>query len=154
MLFYTPPPLLSWQMGTSPLSVSWQITSSLTLMTDGHICPQLCIDNYDRVDIGVVIVDSIHVLIIPCKDNYKHLLWFLSFCSTVWYFISKNQPGLRHSDPLKSSPGSHSLLVSNSVVAACFFCLHSRSASCRRVYIKLPLLLSIHLKLVTALDYS
>ena len=33
----------------------------------------------------------------------------------VWYFISKNQPGLRCYDPLKSSPGSHSLLVSDSV---------------------------------------
>jgi len=33
----------------------------------------------------------------------------------VWYFISKNQPALRCSNPLKSSPGSHSLLVSNSV---------------------------------------
>ena len=33
----------------------------------------------------------------------------------VWYFISKNQPGLQHSDSLKSSPGSHSLLECDSV---------------------------------------
>ena len=33
----------------------------------------------------------------------------------VQYFISKIQPGLRRSNPLESSPGSHSLLVSNSV---------------------------------------
>ena len=32
-----------------------------------------------------------------------------------WYFISKNQPGLRCSDPLKSSPSSRCLLVSDSV---------------------------------------
>ena len=32
----------------------------------------------------------------------------------VWYFISKNHPGLWHTDPLKSSPGSHSLVVSDS----------------------------------------
>jgi len=33
----------------------------------------------------------------------------------VWYIIFKNQPGLQHSDPLKSSPGSHSMVVSDSV---------------------------------------
>jgi len=33
----------------------------------------------------------------------------------VYYFISKIQPGLQHFDSLKSSPGSHSLLVSDSV---------------------------------------
>jgi len=33
----------------------------------------------------------------------------------VWYFISKVQRGLRRSDPFKSSSGSHSLLVSDSV---------------------------------------
>ena len=33
----------------------------------------------------------------------------------VWYFISKLQPRLQHFDPLKSSPGSHSLLGSDSV---------------------------------------
>ena len=33
----------------------------------------------------------------------------------VWYFIPKKQPGLQCSNPLKSSPVSHSLLVSDSV---------------------------------------
>ena len=35
--------------------------------------------------------------------------------------MSKNQPSLRHSNPLKSSPGSHSLLVRDSVgiVSSC-----------------------------------
>ena len=32
-----------------------------------------------------------------------------------WHFISKNKPGLWCSHPLKSSPSSHFLLVSNSV---------------------------------------
>ena len=44
--------------------------------------------------------------------------WFIRYTSKakqVWYFISKNQPGFRHSDPLKSSPGGPSLLVSDSV---------------------------------------
>ena len=39
-------------------------------------------------------------------------------------FISNNQPGLQRSDPIKSSHGSHSLLVSNSIditVYSCFF---------------------------------
>ena len=56
----------------------------------------------------------------------------------VWYFISKNQPGLWCSDPLKSSPGSHSLLVSDSVgttVAARFWRFCSRSALRRLIYI-------------------
>ena len=33
----------------------------------------------------------------------------------VWYFLSKNQLGLRCSNPFKSPPGSHSLLASDSV---------------------------------------
>jgi len=38
-------------------------------------------------------------------------------------FVSKYQPGLQRSDPLKSSPGSHSLLVSDSIgiMVAAFF---------------------------------
>jgi len=32
-----------------------------------------------------------------------------------WLGNDKTQPGLQRSDPLKSSPGSHSLLVSDSV---------------------------------------
>jgi len=55
--------------------------------------------------------------------------------------MSKNQLGLRRSDPLKSSPGSHSLLVSDSVGT------ESQVST-------FPLLLSIHLEFVTALDYS
>ena len=56
----------------------------------------------------------------------------------VWYFISKIQPGLRRSDPLKSSPGSHSLLVSDSVgtTSSCsLLAFHSQSASHHLVYV-------------------
>ena len=55
----------------------------------------------------------------------------------VWYFIAKNQLGLRRCDPLKSSPGSHSLLVSDSIgtMSSCSLLrFHSRSASHRLVY--------------------
>ena len=68
-----------------------------------------------------------------CKVVWKRILW-----KQVWYFISKNQPGLWRSNPLKSSPGSHSLLVSDSVasrVAARFWHFRSQSASIHRVYI-------------------
>jgi len=65
------------------------------------------------------------------------------------------QPGLGRSDPLKSSPGSHSLLVSNSVgiMSSCSL-LTFPSLSQPRVVSTLPLLLSIHLKLIPVLDYS
>ena len=59
----------------------------------------------------------------------------------VWYFISKSQPGLRRSDPLKSSPNSRCLygcwLATLKVprVAARFWRFRSRSASRRRVYV-------------------
>ena len=46
------------------------------------------------------------------RSNFLHKIIKLR---QVRYFISKNQPGLQSSDPLKSSPGSHSLLVSDSV---------------------------------------
>jgi len=46
------------------------------------------------------------------RSNFLHKIIKLK---QVQYFISKNQPGLQSSDPLKSSPGSHSLLVSDSV---------------------------------------
>jgi len=62
---------------------------------------------------------------------------------TSLIFISKKQPGVRHSDPLKSSSGSHSPLVNS------FWRLHSQVIASM-----LPLLLSIHLELVTVLDYS
>ena len=75
-------------------------------------------------------------------------------CKQVWYFIPKNQPGLRCSNPFKSSPGSHSLLVSDSVGMARFWHIRSRSASHHCIYVRLPLLLSIYLKLITVLDYS
>jgi len=46
----------------------------------------------------------------------KLLAYFPACSRTSPIFISKNQPGLQHSDPLKSSSGSNSLLVnSNSV---------------------------------------
>ena len=56
----------------------------------------------------------------------------------VWYFISKKHLDLRRSNPLKRSPGSHSLLVSNSVasqVAACFWRFHSWPALRHHVYV-------------------
>ena len=55
-------------------------------------------------------------------------------------FISKNQPGLRRSNPLKSSPGSHSLLVSDSVsiTSGCLFLAFPLSVS---LVSMLPLLL-------------
>ena len=55
-----------------------------------------------------------------------------------WYFISKNQPGLRHSHPLKSSPSSHFLLVSDSVgttSSSLFWHFRSWSASRPHIYI-------------------
>jgi len=62
---------------------------------------------------------------------WRRVLW-----KQVWYFISKKQLGLQCSNHLKSSPGSHSLWVSDSVasrVAARFWHFRSRSASRRRV---------------------
>jgi len=65
---------------------------------------------------------------IDCSSHWSSYMYYLSavlcqgsrqicafFMAQIWYFISKNQPGLRRSGPLKSSPGSHSLLVSDSV---------------------------------------
>jgi len=71
-------------------------------------------------------------------------------------FISKNQPGIRHSDPLKSSPGSHSRLVNSDSVGITSSCSLLVSLLSASVYVAstLPLLLSIHLKVVTVLDCS
>ena len=63
-----------------------------------------------------------------------------------------NQWGLRCSNPFKSSPGSHSLLVSDSVGL-----LGSGVSALGQPHVvasTLPLLLGIYLELVTALDYS
>ena len=67
--------------------------------------------------------------------------------------MSKNQLGFRHSDPFKSSPGSHSLLVRDSV------CITS---SCSLLAFPLSVSLALShqhchyfsFKLVTVLDYS
>jgi len=53
-------------------------------------------------------------------------------------FLSKNQPGLQRSDPLKSSLSSHSLLVSDSVCttsSCCLLAFSFWSTSRRRVYV-------------------
>ena len=60
----------------------------------------------------------------------------------VWYFISKNQPGLWPSDPFKSSPGSHSLLVSDSV---------GTTSSC--LLLAFPLLVSLALSRLCCLYF-
>jgi len=77
------------------------------------------------------------------------------FVKQVWYFISKNQLGLRHSDPLKSSHSRCCLLVCDSVgtiaaVASDVSALRQPPA----VACMLPLLLGIHLEVITVLDYS
>ena len=61
----------------------------------------------------------------------------------VWYFISKNQLGLLCSHPFKSSPGSHSLLVSNSV---------GTTSSCS--LLAFPLLVSLALSHLHCLCFS
>ena len=65
---------------------------------------------------------TLQFLVMKGKRLIMQIIWNcrqpeLSFLliKQVWYFISINQPGLRRSDPLKSSLGSHSLLVSDSV---------------------------------------
>ena len=79
-------------------SIGWSITCSL------QVCPahQLSISNSTIL-----------------RNDYISLLSDLCACvhvkKQVWYFISKNQPGLGCTYPLKSSPGSHSLLLSDSV---------------------------------------
>jgi len=46
------------------------------------------------------------------RDGKLQLRYALELLLTkqVRYFISKNQPGLQHPDPFKSSPGRHFLL--------------------------------------------
>jgi len=49
---------------------------------------------------------------VPCSTSMEYFMK-----QQIWYFIPKNQPSLwlQRSDPLKSSPGSHPLLVSDYV---------------------------------------
>ena len=53
-----------------------------------------------------------YTVVVQCH-KFTNLDFWLSWIQ-VWYFVSKNQPSLQCSDPLKSS-GSHSLFVSDSV---------------------------------------
>jgi len=73
-------------------------------------------------------------------------------------FISKNQPGVRHSDPLKSSPGSHSPLFNSDslgITSSCSLLVSPLSVSLESSRLCcLCFSVSIHLKLVTVLDYS
>ena len=61
--------------------------------------------------------------------------------------------GLQCSDPLKSSPGSQSLLVSDSV-GTTSSCTLQALGQPHDIASALPLLLAIHLELVTVPDYS
>ena len=77
------------------------------------------------------------------------LVVFLILQEQVWYFISKNQPGLWMFWSLKSSPGSHSLFVNHSVdiTSSCLLLaftllvglvllrLHCRTCNCARLLI-------------------
>ena len=60
---------------------------------------------------------------------------------------TKTSWAFKHSNPLKSSPGSHSQSVSNSWVATRFWCFCFWPTSCRCIYIASA---SWYLKLVTA----
>jgi len=73
----------------------------------------------------------------------------------VWYFMSKNQPGLQCSDPLKNSPGSHSLLVSDSVgiTSSCLLLAFPLSISLASSHLHC-LCLSVSISNSTVLDYS
>ena len=84
------------------------------------------------------------VLILPSATSWDSKIEF--FFLKIWYFISKSQLGLRCSNPLMSSPGSHSLLVSDSVgiTSSCSLLALPFSQPCV-VASTLPLLLSIHL---------
>ena len=56
------------------------------------------------------------------------------FSKQVWYFISKNQPGLRRSYPLRQAI-LYWLATHHEYLAACFWRFRSRSALRRRVYV-------------------
>ena len=62
-----------------------------------------------------------HVVFTQTAERWGGLCTHPSNKSDISYL--KNQQGLQHSDPLNSSPGSHSLLVSNSIgtTSSCSF---------------------------------
>jgi len=88
-----------------------------------------------------------------------HIMYSQSKSQQVWYFTSKNQPGLRHSDPLKSSPSSRCLLVSDSVgtTSSCSLLVFpisvSLAPSCLRCLCFLVSILSKLLKLWNFLEH-
>ena len=59
-----------------------------------------------------------------CSDHWSNILFWSWITSLIFHIQKKNkpdisylknQPGLQHSDPFKSSPGSNSQLISDSV---------------------------------------
>ena len=57
------------------------------------------------------------------KDKYEQIVWKgVQKKETSLILISKNQPGVQRSHPLKSSPGSHSPLVNSDSVGIMSSC--------------------------------
>ena len=84
---------------------------------------------------------NITVTISVCCLFYWFLIGRYQFkrnLEQVWYFRFKSQEGLQHSDPLKSSPGSHSLVVNDfvGIMSSCLLLAFPLSVSLAfRIYI-------------------